>query len=79
MHTVVLVGFEENQYTVAEGGPALEICLQLLKVPSNSPLDTPLIIRVMSTELSATGTECISTVWTRHEWTIFNLYTGATE
>lgn len=66
LHTVVLVGFEENQYTVAEGGPALDICLQLLQLPPNSPLGTPVIIRVMSTGLSATGTDCMITVLNRY-------------
>lgn len=49
------MGFEENLYTVVEDGPGSEVCLQLLVVPSNSGLDAPVVIRVMSTGLSATG------------------------
>ena len=60
------MGFEENQYTVIEGGPALEVCLQLLEVPLNSPLGTPVTIRVMSTGLSATGTHSMIIIWARY-------------
>lgn len=65
-HAVVLVGFDDNQYTAIEGGPAVDVCLQLLEVPSNSPLGTPVTIRVMSTGLSATGTHSMIIIWTRY-------------
>lgn len=60
-HTVGVVGFEQEEYTVNEGDLFLEVCL-ILFMPSNFSLVEPLIFVVgQSNPITADGkSECVS-------------------